>query len=107
MLASISGFLIVLVVFGIPFFLIACIISVYGTSLAGWIKDSSLRVHRRFFCTEKGLDVEVDFRPSVFSSDFRDVADCSAFEDGRPTCGKDCLNSQSSGGPGTVGDPPR
>jgi hypothetical protein len=106
MLSTVSSFLIVLVVFGIPFFLVVCIVSAYGASVVGWIKESSLRVHRRFFCTVKERNVEVDFSPNVFSPDFRDVTDCSAFEDGRPTCGKDCLHSQNSTSPGGKSDPP-
>ncbi len=85
--------LIVLVVFGIPFALVGIIALIIGTSIISWIKESTTRVHQHFFCSTRKMDVDVDFRPEVFSSDYRDVESCSAFGDGPVTCEKDCLHS--------------
>ncbi len=93
MLSSIPGSLIVLIVFGIPLVLAVTLLTAFGSSLAAWVRECSMRVRRRFFCDVRQLDVDVEFHPNVFSAGFRDVSSCSAFKKGRPECDKDCLHT--------------
>ena len=90
-LSPIPNIIIVLIVFGIPIALVAILFVIYGTSIHSWFKESTARVHRRFFCKVKQVDVEVDFSPSVFTREFRDVKRCSAFKDEKISCEKECL----------------
>ena len=89
---SLPNLVIVLIVFGIPFVLIGILLSIFGTSLLAWVRESRARIHRRFFCPVKKMDVEVDFTPSVFASEPHDVKQCSAFGKEKISCEKKCLH---------------
>jgi hypothetical protein len=91
-ISSIPNALIVLIVFGFPVILVSILAAIFGASLVAWIKESTLRVHRRIFCATKHAEFDVQFRPFLFSKDLRDVKSCSAFGDGPVTCDKDCLD---------------
>jgi len=50
-------------------------------------------VSKVFFCPFRKTDVEVKLRPSIFTyRPYDDVISCSAFNKGRVTCKKKCLD---------------
>ncbi len=93
LLWSIPRYLLVLIVFGIPFVLVGFIALVFSSSIVAWFREGSARVRRHFYCESKQMEVDVDFLPRVFSPAPRDVKHCSAFPKGPITCGKSCLPS--------------
>ena len=49
-------------------------------------------IMKKFYCPFRKTNVEVTFRPSIFTyRSYDDVMKCSAFK-GRVTCGKKCLD---------------